>query len=389
MTGLSRAFLDDLARVAPPAESSPTLPPAAYRDAGALAAERDALFLEGWIGIGRADQWRAAGDYRALDVGGVPVLVLRDRAGGLRAFANACRHRGSMLLEGAGNVARVVCPFHAWTYGLDGALEGAPRMARAAGFDAADHGLVAFRAEERAGFAFVRLDGGEGGIDARLGDFEAVHAPWPLASLVTTRRRELEVGCNWKLFLEVFNEYYHLPCVHGGTFGSIYGEPDPPDEAEGAFVSQFGVTEGSGGLTRSDQKHGLPAMPGLTGRPGRGVRYTWVYPSMTFAAGAEAVWVYEARPLAPDRCHVVMSVCFPPETIAGAGFGAKAARYYARMDAALEEDRVALERQQAGLTSPFARQGRFGDLEPGVARFAFWYAATMLARRRGGGPDPS
>ncbi len=384
MSALSQTFLDSLGRVAPPFAASPTLPPAAYRDADVLAAEQAAVFRKGWVGIGRADLWREPGDYQALDIGGVPLVVLRDGTGGLRAFANTCRHRGAKLLEGRGNAARVVCPFHAWTYGLDGTLKGAPRMGHATGFDAAGHGLVAFRAEERAGFAFVRLDGGAGDVDSWLGDLEAVHRPWPLASLVTARRRELEVGCNWKLFLEVFNEYYHLPCVHGGTFGGVYGEPDPADEAAGAFTTQFGPTEGTGGLMESDQEHSLPAMPGLEGRDRRGVRYTWAYPSMTFAAGAEAMWVYEARPLAPDRCHVVMSVCFPRATIDADGFDAKARRYYARMDAALEEDRAVLERQQAGMTSPAARQGRFSELEPSVANFAFWYAETMLTAGRAG-----
>jgi len=377
MAPLSADLFHDLGRVAPPFAGSATLPPAVYADPEVFEAERQAVFGRSWVGLGRADRWQQPGDYSAVEIGSVPVAVLRGKDGALRAFANTCRHRGAKLLEGSGNTPRITCPFHAWTYGLDGSLRGTPRMGHAADFRNEDHGLIAYRIEERAGFAFVCLADDTPGIDAWLGDFGALHAPWPLETLVTTRRRELEVGCNWKLFIEVFNEYYHLPYVHGGTFGGIYGEPDGADEVTGAFTSQFGLTEGTGGLKESEQEHSLPAMPGLEGRNRQGTRYTWAFPSMTFAAGTEAMWVYEARPVDPARCHVTMSVCFPPETVAAQQFEEKAAHYYQRMDEALDEDLVMLERQQAGMTSPAARQGRFSELEPSVANFAFWYAERL------------
>ena len=379
MTDLPGNVGADLVLVRPPYARSATLPPACYHDETVLAAEREQLFRKGWVGIGRGDRWSKPGDFTALDIGGVPVAILRDKDGTLRAFANTCRHRGAKLLEGCGNAQRITCPFHAWTYGLDGTLRGAPRMAHAQDFSKDDHALIAFRAEERSGFAFVCLDQSTGDIDQWLGDFDAIHTPWPLDQLVTTRRRDLEVGCNWKLFLEVFNEYYHLPYVHGGTFGEIYGEPDPVDETVGAFSSQFGLTKGTGGLKESEQEFALAPRPGLDGRNRDGTRYTWAFPAMTFAAGTDAMWVYEARPLAIDRCHVSMSVCFPRATIDAEGFAARADHYYQRMDEALEEDRGMLERQQAGMTSPFAKQGRFGELEPSVANFAFWYADQMTA----------
>ena len=118
-------------------------------------------------------------------------------------------------------------------------------------------------------------------------------------------------------------------------------------------------------------------MPGLRGRHLEGTRYTWIYPNMTFAAGREAVWVYEAHPAGPARCRVVMSVCFPRATLEASGFAQREERYYQRMDQALEEDIAVLERQQAGMSSPHARPGRYAELEPSVANFAFWYAAAL------------
>ena len=354
-----------------------TLPPACYTDGGVLAAETSGLLRRSWLGVARADEWREPGDYATFELAGAPVIVLRDEEGGLRAFANTCRHRGTRLLEGSGTAARIRCPFHGWTYGLDGGLRGAPRMGATRGFRHDEMGLVEFRAEERGGFAFVALSDEAPGIDEWLGAFDTLHAPWRLDELVTTRRRELEVDCNWKLFLEVFNESYHLEYVHAATFGGIYLEPELPDEVGGCVQSSFSPTAGTGGLKADEQAHVLPPMPGLGARERAGTRYTWIFPALTFAAGSEALWAYGARPLGPGRCRVTQWVCFPPGTVAAAGFREKAERYYARMDEALAEDIAVLERQQLGMDSPFARAGRWSDLEHGAAAFAAWYAQRL------------
>ena len=356
---------------------SSTLPPVCYTGAEILAAETSGLLRQSWLGVGRADEWREPGDYAAFDLAGTPVILLRDEERRLRAFANTCRHRGTRLLEGSGNTARIRCPFHGWSYALDGSLHGATRMGAARGFRRADMGLFEFRTAQRGGFVFVALSNETPGIDEWLGAFGPLLAPWRLEELVTTRRRELEVDCNWKLFLEVFNESYHLEHVHTATFGGIYLEPELPDEVGDCVHSSFSPTAGTGGLKADEQEHALPTMPDLGVRERAGTRYTWVFPSLTFAVGGEALWAYGARPLGPGRCRVTQWVCFPPRTVASAGFEGKAQRYYARMDEALAEDVAVLERQQIGMQSPFARAGRWSDLERGAAAFGAWYARRL------------
>lgn len=339
-----------------------------------------ALFARHWIGIGRADLVPDAGRFRTLDIAGQSVLLLRDREGTLRAFANTCRHRAARLMEGEGACRGIRCPFHSWAYRLDGSLVAAPQMDGVSGFDKAENGLIPYRVEERAGFAFLCLSEDAPPLDTLLGDFEAVHAPWPLADLVTTRRREIEVACNWKAFLDVFNDHYHLPFVHPNSINSIYGHPDAQTETQGAYASQFGATEGTGGLLETQQAHALPPMPGLAGREAHGARYTWVFPNMTFAANSDALWVYEAYPLAPDRCHVVQSACFHPDTLASPGAEASVAVYHDRLDAALDEDLEALQNQQRGLACPSAQPGVLHPLlEANVACFARWYDDTTLS----------
>lgn len=376
---LSDALLGGLRDVTDDISASSTLPPTCYTDIEVLAAETSGLLANSWLGIGRGDHWANVGDYTAVELAGTSVIVLRDEQRCLRAFANTCRHRGTQLLAGNGNATRIQCPFHGWTYGLDGNLRGATRMGHAPEFRLEDMGLIEFRTAERAGFAFVTLNDRTTDIDSWLGAFEDLHAPWPLNDLVTTRRRELQVDCNWKLFLEVFNESYHLDHVHQSTFGGIYQEPDRADDVGDCVQSGFSPTEGTGGLKKDEQEHALPMMPGLSGRNRNGSRYTWVFPSLTFAAGTEALWAYDAKPLGPSRCHVTQWVCFPPQTVAAPDFEDKAERYYTRMDEALDEDIGVLEQQQAGMASAFARPGRWSELEEGAAAFAAWYAPRLAA----------
>lgn len=360
-------------------ERAVSLPPACYVDETVTQAERDHIFRGGWFGVGRADQVKEVGDFTALDVAGQSIILVRDKDAQVQAFANSCRHRAMRLMEGTGNCRGIKCPFHAWAYRLDGSLVAAPQMDQAEGFDKAENGLISYRVAERLGFVFICLNPDAPELDKILGDFAEIHSPWPLDTLVSTRRNEIEVACNWKAFLEVFNEYYHLPFVHPDSIGDVYAAPNAPEDVTGSYATQFGATEGTGGLLQDEQNMALPSMPGLTGRAGTGVRYTWVFPNMTFAAGTDALWVYEAYPLGPNRCKVVQTACFPPETLATDGADTKVAAYHSRLDAALGEDIPALETQHRGLSHPDARQGRFQPLlEPNVASFARWYATQMI-----------
>lgn len=369
-----------LESVAPPIASATSIPPACYADNDAFKLEQTAVFHKTWVGLGRADRWKTPGDFTTEDIGGVPVIVLRDKSGTLRGYSNACRHRGARLLDGCGTAPVISCPFHRWTYDLHGTLRGAPGMDATPGFDKADYGLITFRVEERQGFAFICLDNDTADIDTWLGDFADIHMPWNMGELVSTRRRQLEVDCNWKGFIEVFNEYYHLPCVHPDSISDVYAPPDPPDDVTGNYASQFGETDGTGGLMEDTQHHALPPMPTLKGRNARGTRYTWLYPNMTFAASTEAVWIYDAHPISPHRTRVGMTICFPKETIESASFEASAPFYYKRLDDAISEDIPFLVNQHLGLKSPFAAQGRFNvEQEPNVANFAIWYANQIRA----------
>ena len=355
-----------------------TLPPACYSSEAALDDERRRIFGNGWVGIGRADLWEKPGEYRAIDVAGSPVIVIRRADGGLAAYANVCRHRGSLLLEGSGTVKTISCPYHRWTYDLSGALRRAPDMEDAPGFDPSANGLVRFHAAERFGFAFLSLAPEPDDIDDWLADFNDVLGPWSLESLKTVVNREMTIECNWKLFIEVFNEYTHLKHVHPDSIGGYYTMPDRPEDVRGNFVSQFGETVASGTVLAEDAEAALPPIPSIEGRNRNGARYTWVYPNLTFGAASDVIWVWDVWPDGPDRCRANFSLCVAPESLAADNANDCIAAIDRRMRTAIAEDIDALERQQRGIRSPFALQGRLSPvMEANVGRFARWYAAQM------------
>lgn len=375
---LASELVAELEACRAPAAQASTLPGRWYTDAGLAEVERDAIFRRGWIGLGRHDRWAAPGDFVTEDIGDVPVVVVRGDDGVLRAFANSCRHRSAKVMVGEGSCKRMRCPFHFWTYSLDGRLVGAPSMQRTEGFEADDHGLIEFSLAERDGFVFVSLEAEPPSIDEWFAGYGEIHAVWSAGDLVTARRREFTVDCNWKAFAEVFNEYYHLPYVHPDSIDDTYHEPDDPEPSTGAWATHFGTTSGTGGLLEEAQDHAFPTIPSLSGRAADGVRYSWMFPNTVVAYGREGLWMYEVYPDGPDRCRCAQVVCFPAETIARPGFDAVAAEYYERFDVALAEDIPMLEQQHAGLGSPFSRQGRYSHLEPSVATFANWYAGRLL-----------
>ena len=252
-------------------------------------------------------------------------------------------------------------------------------MDQAENFNKSDFGLIEFPIDEACGFAFMSFNPNVGPLSEQLGDFAALHDPWPLEIMKSSRRRSFEVDCNWKGFLEVFNEYYHLPFVHADSIDAVYDDPEPGDIVSGQYASQFGKTQGTGGLLEDQQDHALPDTPNLGEKAKSGVRYTWVFPNLSFAAGTDAIWLYETYPLGPHKCLVYQTTVFHPDTMALPEFKEKVEQYHIRMDAALAEDIPALENHHRGLCTSHAQQGRFSPLlEINVANFAKWYAKELL-----------
>ncbi len=196
------------------------LPSSCYTFQHFFDAEMAAIHRRNWFFVGLAAEVAAPGDYRAVETAGGPVILLRDRAGDLRAYANCCRHRGSLLLEGSGKVRSIACPYHAWTYGLDGKLIAAPGMERTIGFETEAHGLLPIRLETWQDLVFLNFDDDAPDLLTHLGDLPEQLGCYRFDEMVCTWRHEIECRCNWKMLVENALESYHTGLVHARTVGA-------------------------------------------------------------------------------------------------------------------------------------------------------------------------
>ena len=212
----ARALHDN---VSVPFERARAMPKSVYTSAEFLAQEQKHVFAHDWLCAGRAENLPNPGDYLTLQIAAEPVLVLRDRDGEIRAMSNVCRHRMSTLLEGRGNTRTIVCPYHAWTYNLDGSLRGAPAMTLNEGFCKDQIALPKIRCQEWLGWIMVSLNPDAPDPYEQLKDVENLVGYLDMASYRETFREEFRWATNWKVLAENFMESYHLPMCHAGTIG--------------------------------------------------------------------------------------------------------------------------------------------------------------------------
>jgi len=368
------------AKVRLPLLEAETLPPWAYTSPGFYTREVEMIFGKVWNFIGRADRLSAAGCYFTVDFAGVPLAVVRGKDGTIRAFANTCRHRGARLLAGEGKTSAIRCPYHSWNYNLSGALRIAPEMDQTHGFDTADFGLIEFRLESWGGFLFVCFDPDPPPLLQTLGDLPALLAPYALDDMVTVRRKEWDIACNWKIYVENAMESYHVPTVHAHTIQKQKRSITPPLFGTGQWCGLYTAHTGSRALEAGDT--GFPYIPSLTGPSAAGTYYILIYPSTMLALTFDCMWWLEIHPRGPNSMHLIAGSCFPSATAARSDFAEVAQRYYRRWDKSIPEDNVISEIQQHGISSPFARVGRLSFMEPLVHTFANWILDRVVPASR-------
>jgi phenylpropionate dioxygenase-like ring-hydroxylating dioxygenase large terminal subunit len=197
---------------------------AAYASPQRLALEKQILFRKYPLLMGMSGQLRARGDYLTDDNSGVPIVVVRDRAGAARAFLNVCRHRGARLVDGCGNAGRVFsCPYHGWSYGLDGKLMGIPDQDSFAGMDKAGRGLVELPLVERDGLIWVLPEvNGELDLVKHLGALGPELASYGFGDYHHYETRVIRRKLNWKIVIDTFLEPYHFGVLHADTVGPIF-----------------------------------------------------------------------------------------------------------------------------------------------------------------------
>lgn len=358
----------------PPLEAT-TLPAWCYTARQFYEREVERIFGTAWNFLAREDEIPNPGDYMTFELCGEPILVLRDKVGTLRAFANTCRHRGTKLLEGTGNCRVISCPYHGWAYALSGELIGAPGMEQTLAFDKNDYGLVLLRLESWAGFLFVNLDRKAGPLKEYLGDLPDRLASHDAADMVCVRRRNYDVACNWKIYIENAMEEYHTPTVHRLSIGKQVTESE---RGRGEWQGMHMPATKTIALLAEDLASAFPPIPTLDAKAAQGTYFIMIYPCTFLAATQDCLWWLQEFPQGPDRTKVAIGSCFPRATVARSDFTEKVEKYYRRWDKSLPEDNAISERQQAGVHSSFCSPGRLSFHEPIVRDIANWVLDRVL-----------
>lgn len=359
------------------------LPREAYIDEAVLEWEMRHFFERGWFCVGRGEELSQPGDQRAETIGPSGILLVRDSDGALRAFANACRHRGHELLPcGAPAVNRtlVVCPYHAWSYKLDGSLRRAPGFNELDGFDLSEFGLPELRVEEWHGYVFVNPSGEAAPFAEHIAGFGEIIAPYEPERLVTCGRHEYVVSANWKGLNENYQECYHCPVIHPElcvVSPPFSGENYPA--AGGAWLGGYMELKPGMETMSIDGKSRARPLRGLDEAARHVVVYVGVFPNVLISLHPDYVMTHRLTPLAPDKTRIECSWAFAPEDIGSPGFDpAYAVDFW---DIVNRQDWAACESVQRGQSSPHHRPGPLSPDEDAVYQFE-----TMVARGYAGLP---
>jgi choline monooxygenase len=231
-----------------PVEEGWTLPASWYGDESVAALERERIFARTWQYVGRADQVSGRGSYFVARAGHIPIVVVRGRDEALRGFVNVCRHRGHPVMSGEGCRETLQCPYHAWTYELDGSLRRAPRSEREGGIDFSELSLLPVSVDVWGPFVFANPDAAAEPLAETLGTLPAVVAESgiDLDAVRFHSHYEWEIKSNWKIAIENFLECYHCPVAHPGFSKVIDVDPDAYElSVQGTFTSQIGRVRAS------------------------------------------------------------------------------------------------------------------------------------------------
>ncbi|MEM6985047.1 MAG: SRPBCC family protein [Pseudomonadota bacterium] len=375
----SDPFVELAATVAKPFEGASAMPPSVYTSPAFLDAELEYVFKQDWFCAGRASALAKAGDFTTLELAGQPVVVLRDKSGSLRAYSNVCLHRMSTLLHGRGNTRRITCPYHAWSYDLNGQLLGAPAMTLNQSFCKSGMSLPTVRCEEWLGWIMVSLNPDAPTVSHALAEVESLVGDYGMGEYVETFFETHVWDTNWKVLAENFMESYHLPVCHAGTIGGLSKLEEmvcPPG------LSAFNYHT----ILKDDSLKIALAHENNTRLSGERRRMTYllaIYPSLLITLTPGYFWYLSLHPEGVGQVRIAFGGGMSPDYVDDAN----AQRHFAELKELLDrvnvEDRGCTEKVYRGLCSQFAKPGPLSHLERPNYDFAHYLADRVQSAETG------
>jgi len=361
------------ANIARPFQQAKAMPRSVYTSEAFCAQEVESIFRKEWICVGRGDGLAKPGDYLTYELAGQPIMVLRDAGGQLRAQSNVCLHRMSTLLEGEGNARNITCPYHGWTYNLDGTLRGAPAMMHNDSFCKKGMQLPQVRVEEWLGWIMISLNPDAEPLAGQLAEVENLIGDFGMEDYRQTFREEHYWNTNWKVLAENFMESYHLPVCHGATIGGFTKLEEmecPPSHP--AFNYHWILKDPNFSIS--------VAHPDNTRLVGERRRHTYlltIYPALMITLTPGYFWYLSLHPDGPDHVKIIYGGGLSPDFAADQEAQTHFDTVKTMLDAVNEEDKGCTERVYRGLCSGLSDPGPLSHLERPNYDFATWISEKV------------
>jgi phenylpropionate dioxygenase-like ring-hydroxylating dioxygenase large terminal subunit len=358
-----------------------TLPAEAYTSAEVHQWELANFFEGSWVCAGRSSVLERPGDQTAVRVGTEGILLVRDADGALRGFYNVCRHRGHELLECGATTNRrgIVCPYHAWAYGLDGRLRGAPRFKHLTSTDPVHEGLLPAAVSEWHGWLFVNPSGAAPPFAQHVGNLDELVSAHRPEQLVRGATHHYEVTANWKIVVENYHECYHCTSIHPELCRITPPSSGDSSVPTGLWVGgSMDLMPHAKTMSISGESQGV-FLPGLDEGSRRQVFYYGLFPTFLISLHPDYVLTHRLEPLTPDRTRIECQWLFPAEAMERADFDPSYAVEF--WDLTNRQDWQACESVQRGVASRGYRQGPLAIEEDNVHQFQTMVAGGYLQGR--------
>jgi glycine betaine catabolism A len=339
--------------------------------------ELERIFFDQWICIGRSEQIANPGDYFLYSIGNENLIIVRDRQGIARAHYNVCRHRGTRMcdVERGQFSETIMCPYHAWTFGLDGRLLAARLMQDTPGFEKADYPLFSAALVEWDGFLMLNMSNTPEPFESAYEPLIGKWNDWRIADLKVGGRIEYTVKANWKLLIENYSECYHCPLIHPALTAISPPTSGRNDLMEGPFLGGYmDLEEDAHSMTIGGQT-ARPAIRTLPASEHTHVYYYSLFPNTLLSLHPDYVMVHTMRPLSPGETHVICEWLFEPEAMAKPGFDPSDAVGF--WDMTNREDWRACELSQAGIQSRAYVPGPYAQAEGLLWAFDRYYREVL------------
>ncbi len=356
-----------------PVDLASTLTPDAYTREDFFGLEQERVFAKSWIAVGLTSQLKRPGDAVVAEVAGRSVIVTVDKQGDLQAFQNVCRHRAAKLLDDdcRSIKSRIRCPYHSWTYDLEGNLLGTPLfegsdipedqqgifdMSDVKGFDKRDYGLMPVNVDSWGFLVFINLDGDAVPLSEQLGDLPERFAGYRLEEWQLAREKPYTVRANYKLVGENFMEYYHLPWVHPELVQVSRMEDHYRWQGPGMYTGM--CTTPVSQNTDAGGWDGLPPLSALGEQDSRSGRFVWMFPNTAIVVLPNHIFVLMAKPVAAGHTEEHTMILAHPESSGNEGADKALDGLASFWDLVNRQDIEIVERVQQGLSNPAYRGGR-------------------------------